>query len=1190
MASVQQQAAVPVGGAPQQGGHGVGGGVSAAPPSSTQGASTTSPQQPQPQTSEVPASPQQQQQQQQQAQQAQQPRFEDLTIDDDLPLLPRLQRYVQSSIALQRLVHVRMLGEVSQQIGQQLTATELVPLLPPLVNDGESIIRQRLCSEIKMLCLVLMGMTTPNSKDQFISTANNNNSSLLNIPKPNKSSKYYKVMTHHIIPHLYTLISDPDNEVRRSASENIVKLALRVDVSDVVNLILSIPLRLVKEGQLRASNPNGSESTNAADGKSGNSNSNTQDKLVNSQTSAEDLLITASNLLADLSSFLPPTRLSSDITSKYLSPTILSLAEDPNFRVRRAATQALPRMLGSSTMDDVKRKLLPKFVALSGDEMYRVRKASGECLVDVSRALSVLPWRLHFNDVWIHQHQQEQQDGQSIEKDKNYDYYKPRTTQQIESLNKSIQECHEIRRRALCAISKKLLADTNKFVRYGMMQFLGPLIASFYPLDRGSMIGCMGGLLYETDNGCSNNNSNSGGETKSDGKKKSKMGKLGIGVESVDIAKCSTGLQRVTLPSQRAKSISSIGSSSSELCTIENILSYNHSLHGLELILHGESSLNHGILPYGGGCNANKDPFGTMGPQFFPHANGMVGRSSALDDDDTDSFLVKSYLDKCNPQSGVVPDVISSSSSTPSPRALLPKFILESRSDALALTRIVWHRTGRIPTDTSTSTTLPYPLLMSGKPDPEDLKLIASTLLIPFIAMASCQTGEETTDAEMRVYCAYSLPAVILLFGGANWEKDGLKRCFLELIGRIKPENDNGENGAENPGPNIIPPGPPLPVKRCLASSVHAVAHMLGPDVVSKDPAFLLAFEKSFLRDPDEAIRLNILKNLASFLGALPPGDGAGHRNTYLPMLQSIIMGDDVLGAAKRRSASNPGVLNWRQRDAVAKVLPDLIVLFDAQLNRQFMWPILKALLTDSVSAVRENAGWSVPVLLRKYTSNSNEDEMLTCLSEVTTWLRETFLGEGCDSSNGESSSRLNNSFRQLKKKKQMASSEGAFSKRQGYCSILAAVSLAMRMGEGGVSSDDTLDITSQSNGKNMPHVPVDPYGVMSQYERDQFRVILLRDLLPPALEMAVDCVANVRLTLTKCLKVLPLDVRQEGHVEDVLSTLEEELMTWDVGAGDMPLADSGLVSGIQSTGIVGGAASSSDPPAVTMTSTMSSC
>lgn len=580
-----------------------------------------------------------------------------------------------------------------------------------------------------------------------------------------------------------------------------------------------------------------------------------------------------------------------------------------------------------------------------------------------------------------------------------------------------------------------------------------------------------------------------------------------------------------------------------------------------------------------------------MGPQFFPHASGMVGRSSALDDDDTDSYLVKAYMKKCNPNSGSMGDVVVLSSppdATSSPRALLPKFILESRSDALALTRIVWHRTGRIPMDETFSTALPYPLLMSGKPDPDDLKLLSNTLLIPFIAMASCQTGEETTDAEMRVYCAYSLPAVILLFGGENWEKDGLKRCFLDLIGR---NNKNGENDDESENNNVgdgsadstaaatTNPGPPLPVKRCLASSVHAVAHMLGPEVVSKDTAFLAAFEKSFLRDPDEAIRMNILKNLASFLGALPAGDGAGHRNNYLPMLQSIIMGEDVLGASKRRSASNPGVLNWRQRDSVARVLPDLIVLFDAPLNRQFIWPILKVLLTDSVSAVRDNAGWSVPVLLRKYTSSKNEKEMLEWMSEVTVWLRETFLDEE-SSSNGESSTRLNASFSSLKKrKKQMASSEGAFSKRQGYCRILAAVSLAMRMGEGGDSHDNSLGLTSHSNIKNMPLVPVDPYGAMAQYERDHFRVILLRDLLPPALEMAVDCVANVRLTLTKCLKVLPPDIRRERHVEEVLSTLDEELDTWDVGdMGANPM---------------GTPLTTSDPPeAGTMvsSSTMASC
>lgn len=1099
-----------------------------------------------------------------------------------------------------------MLGEVALEIGQQLTATELVPLLPPLVKDGESIIRQRLCGELKILCLVLMGMT--GSKEPTRSNNSNNNmnnmaqqqnggagiTSLPQIPKPQKSSKYYKVMIHHLFPHLFTLISDPDNEVRRAASENIVKLALRVDESDVVTLALSIPLRLVKEGQKRASNPGG-QNNNAPSNESAASGGSSG--ATNPQTPAEDLLITASNLLADLASFLPPTRLPPDTTTKYLSPTILSLAEDPNFRVRRAAVQALPRMLGSAGLDDVKRRLLPKFVALSGDEMYRVRKASGECLVDVSRALGVLPWRIHFHEVWVAHHDGKTKknvdnghaganDGGEMDVE-NRQFYKMRTKKQVAELNNTIHECHEIRRRALCAIAKKLLEDPNKFVRYGMMQFLGPLIASFYPLDRGAMVGSMGGLFY------------AGIDPGGLGKSNNKLGTLGIGVESVGIAKGSSGLERVSIPNRPG--------AAGQINCIDDLLSYNHSLSGLELILHGESPASHSVLAHGGGCNANKDPFGTMGPQFFPHANGMVGRSSALDDDDTDSFLLNANLKRYNNQNNQGNN--NDSSQSQSPRGLLPKFILESRSDALALTRIVWHRTGRIPTNNddgsnsgNDSIQLPYPPLMSGRPDSEDLQSIATTLLMPFIAMASCQTGEETTDAEMRVYCAYSLPAVILLFGGSNWEKDGLKRCFLDLIGNRK-VGENGEEladginnngmGMENPANNA--PGPPLPVKRCLASSVHAVAHMLGPATVSSDPDFLGAFQKSFLLDHDEAIRLNILKNLASFLGALPPGDGAGHRNSYLPVLHSIIMGEDVLGASKRRSASNPGVLNWRQRDAVAKALPDLIVLFDAHLDREYLWPVLRTLLTDSVSAVRENAGWSVPVLLRKYATRqaSNEKEVMAWIHEIIVWLRETFLDED---GGGTTNNNLRASTRRLKK--QMTSSEGAFSKRQGYCRILAAVALATRMGEGeGNNSSDHSSASHGANGKgNIPSVPTDPFGKMSPYERGVFRSILLRDLLPAALEMAVDCVANVRLTLTKCLKVLPSDIKRESHVEEVLSTLEEELMTWDVG--DMPLNDA------NPGGILGNSTLSGDPPdaataggsssvtgdGVVMTSTMSAC
>jgi serine/threonine-protein phosphatase 4 regulatory subunit 1 len=44
-------------------------------------------------------------------------RFEDLTVDDDLPVLDRVVRYTRSQIALQRLVHVKMMGETSEMAG-----------------------------------------------------------------------------------------------------------------------------------------------------------------------------------------------------------------------------------------------------------------------------------------------------------------------------------------------------------------------------------------------------------------------------------------------------------------------------------------------------------------------------------------------------------------------------------------------------------------------------------------------------------------------------------------------------------------------------------------------------------------------------------------------------------------------------------------------------------------------------------------------------------------------------------------------------------------------------------------------------------------------------------------------------------------------------------------------------------------
>ena len=44
-------------------------------------------------------------------------RFEDLTVDDDLPILERVVQYSNSQVALQRLVHVKMLAEAAELAG-----------------------------------------------------------------------------------------------------------------------------------------------------------------------------------------------------------------------------------------------------------------------------------------------------------------------------------------------------------------------------------------------------------------------------------------------------------------------------------------------------------------------------------------------------------------------------------------------------------------------------------------------------------------------------------------------------------------------------------------------------------------------------------------------------------------------------------------------------------------------------------------------------------------------------------------------------------------------------------------------------------------------------------------------------------------------------------------------------------------
>ncbi|KAI2504012.1 regulatory subunit [Fragilaria crotonensis] len=318
-------------------------------------------------------------------------RFEDLTIDDDLPLLERVVRYCRSGIALQRLVHVKMLAETAETVGIWPRSCHWQLCMIRGVGP-----RQKLSVE-----QILQDPSTPR---MFVEAG-------------------YKAVTSAIVSHLHTLITDVDTDVRRAASESLSALSTQIQKKDVASVLVSIPVSLAREVKPLKGMPDGFH---------------------------EELRITACHLLAELAGAAEHGKLPPECVSNHIWPAVSKLCRDPSFRVRRCAAQALPRILGGTgSLSLAQEAILPAFEELSGDDMYRVRKSTGECLVDMSRSLVIVA--------------------------------------QMSSNEAERNKIKAMRRMILIPIALQLLSDANKFVRHGMMQFLGPFIASFYPLEAGTL-------------------------------------------------------------------------------------------------------------------------------------------------------------------------------------------------------------------------------------------------------------------------------------------------------------------------------------------------------------------------------------------------------------------------------------------------------------------------------------------------------------------------------------------------------------------------------------------------------------------------------------------------------------------------------------------------------------------------------
>jgi len=77
-----------------------------------------------------------------------------------------------------------------------------------------------------------------------------------------------------------------------------------------------------------------------------------------------------------------------DLCKQFVIPEVVSLAEDPVFRVRKSTALNFQNICRVGGEHELFERLMPAYVRLSKDDMYRVRRACAESLADVSKHVS----------------------------------------------------------------------------------------------------------------------------------------------------------------------------------------------------------------------------------------------------------------------------------------------------------------------------------------------------------------------------------------------------------------------------------------------------------------------------------------------------------------------------------------------------------------------------------------------------------------------------------------------------------------------------------------------------------------------------------------------------------------------------------------------------------------------------------
>ena len=265
-----------------------------------------------------------------------------LEIDESLSLLERIERFCASGVSVQRLVHVREIAACAEEVGAGEAVARIVPLLKVVVTDPDMSVRQALAEQLVPLAKVLLSepearATSPGGSDE---------------PDPSSPTAKESVLSE-LVPLLTSLLSGGPQDaggnppgMAEAASEALLELAKLIDASDVGDTVLRAVLCLAHDNEV------------------------------------EENRVVATQLLGSLAPIL-----GFDLCCQYVLPELICLADDPAFRVRKAAALRVGAVSTVVGPELTVGRLLPVFEVLARDEIWGVRKASVESLAEVSAVM-----------------------------------------------------------------------------------------------------------------------------------------------------------------------------------------------------------------------------------------------------------------------------------------------------------------------------------------------------------------------------------------------------------------------------------------------------------------------------------------------------------------------------------------------------------------------------------------------------------------------------------------------------------------------------------------------------------------------------------------------------------------------------------------------------------------------------------